>query len=218
METLVYKVKRIAAQALASSGACDAQQWAVANKLEDFVSPWDLAPIHPIVFRALYDAAYFYFSFQVQDGAVFTELKDASKASIAQSDRVELFIRTDSKLSPYYCLEMDTQPRIMDFKAMPNRDFDLSWNWPEGELEVKSEILKDSFSVEGKISLKSLKELNLLKKDSEGTFMEIGVYRAKYNTDDEGHTHPTWITWVDPHTPKPDFHIPDSFGIFRLEP
>ncbi|WP_161567047.1 sugar-binding protein [Leeuwenhoekiella aestuarii] len=217
MNNSEYKVKHIASQSLVITGKCDATQWSVANKLEDFVSPWDAAPIKPIVFRALYDSEFFYFSFNVHDGAVFTELKDDSKASIAASDRVELFMRVDSKLSPYYCLEIDTQPRIMDFKAMPNRDFDLSWNWPEGELEVRSEILNECFSVEGKISLQSLEELQLLKKDSEGTFMEIGVYRAKYKTDDAGHNHPTWITWVDPKNPEPDFHIPESFGIFRFE-
>ncbi|RXG33045.1 Carbohydrate family 9 binding domain-like [Leeuwenhoekiella marinoflava DSM 3653] len=217
MNNLEYKVKHIASQSLAITRRCDAKQWSVANTLEDFVSPWDLAPIKPIAFRALYDSEYFYFSFNVQDGAVFTELKDDSKASIAESDRVELFMRADSRMSPYYCLEIDTKPRIMDFKAMPNRDFDLSWNWPKDQIEVKSIVLSDSFSVAGKISLKSLEELHLLKKDSEGTFMEIGVYRAKYTTDDAGYNHPTWITWVDPKTPRPDFHIPESFGIFRFE-
>lgn len=217
MNNSEYKVKHIVSQPLVITGNVSADQWSAANKLEDFVSPWDAAPIMPIVFRALYDSEYFYFSFNVQDDTIFTELKDDSKASIAESDRVELFMRADSKMSPYYCLEMDTKPRIMDFKAMPNRDFDLSWNWPKGELEVKSEILSDSFSVEGKISLNSLEELQLLQKDSEGTFMEVGVYRAKYNADPAGNNHPTWITWVDTKTPQPDFHIPESFGIFRFE-
>ncbi|WP_370175054.1 sugar-binding protein [Leeuwenhoekiella palythoae] len=191
--------------------------WDSANELTNFVSPWDKQPIKPITFKALYDTDYFYFSFSVEDDTVFTELKDDSKPSIAQSDRVELFIREDAQMCPYYCLEIDTQPRIMDFKAMPNRNFDLSWNWPEGEIDVKSSVLKDHFKVEGKISLKSLKALNLLKQDARGTFMEIGVYRAKYNQDEMGNNQATWITWVDPKTPEPEFHIADSFGIFRFE-
>lgn len=217
MNNSVYRVKPIESQNLVITGTSDAKAWDDANKLKDLNSPWDLAPIKPIVFKALYDSDHFYFSFEVQDGEVFTELKDNSKASIAESDRVELFIRADADLSPYYCLEIDTTPRVMDFKAMPNRDFDLSWNWPGGELEVKSNVFSESFIVEGKISLSSLKKLNLLKRDSEGMFMEIGVYRAKYNKDDAGNNKPTWITWVDPKTPEPDFHIPDSFGIFRFE-
>lgn len=47
--------------------------------------------------------------------------------------------------------------------------------------------------------------------------MEVGVYRAKYNENDTAHNHPIWITWIDPKTPQPDFHIPESFGIFRFE-
>ena len=217
MNDPVYRVNQIEKNLVKLTGKVDAAHWAQANALTHFVSPWDEQPIKPITFKALYDKDYFYFSFNVEDDLVFIELKDDSKPSIAESDRVELFIRADAQMSPYYCLEIDTQPRIMDFKAMPNRNFDLSWNWPEGEIDVKSSVLKDHFKVEGKISLKSLKALNLLKQDARGTFMEIGVYRAKYNQDEMGNNQATWITWVDPKTPKPEFHIADSFGIFRFE-
>ena len=216
MDTPVYKVKK--ATEVTLSGNVDDPQWNVANNLTDFKSPWDNKPVDPIAFRALYDEEYLYFSFVVADNEVYTDLKDDSKESIAQSDRVELFLRSDNLLDPYYCLEIDTQPRVMDFLARPNRDFDLGWSWPAAGIEVKSAIDEQKFSVEGKLSLASLKTLNLLKQDKMGYYLEVGVYRAKYTRETTGQNKATWITWIDPQTEYPEFHIKDSFGVFRLEP
>ncbi len=216
MDTPVYKVKK--ATEVTLSGNVDDPQWNVANNLTDFKSPWDNKPVDPIAFRALYDEEYLYFSFVVADNEVYTDLKDDSKESIAQSDRVELFLRSDNLLDPYYCLEIDTQPRVMDFLARPNRDFDLGWSWPAAGIEVKSAIDEQKFSVEGKLSLASLKALNLLKQDEDGYYLEVGVYRAKYTRETTGQNKATWITWIDPQTEYPEFHIKDSFGVFRLEP
>ena len=216
MNTPVYNVKK--ATEVTISGNVDDPQWNVANNLTDFKSPWDNKPVDPISFRALYDEEYLYFSFIVADNEVYTDLKDDSKESIAQSDRVELFLRSNYLLDPYYCLEIDTQPRVMDFLARPNRDFDLGWSWPAAGIEVKSAIDEQKFSVEGKLSLASLKTLNLLMQDKLGYYLEVGVYRAKYTRETIGQNKATWITWVDPQTEHPEFHIKDSFGVFRLEP
>ena len=216
MNTPVYNVKK--ATEVTLSGNVDDPQWNVANNLTDFKSPWDNKPVDPISFKALYDEEYLYFSFVVADNEVYTDLKDDSKESIAQSDRVELFLRSDYLLDPYYCLEIDTQPRVMDFIARPNRDFDLGWSWPAAGIEVKSAIDEQKFSVEGKLSLASLKALNLLKQDEDGYYLEVGVYRAKYTRETTGQNKATWITWIDPQTEYPEFHIKDSFGVFRLEP
>lgn len=216
MDTPVYNVKKVTEVTL--SGNVDDPQWNVANNLTDFKSPWDSKQVDPISFKALYDEEYLYFSFVVSDNEVYTDLKDDSKESIAQSDRVELFLRSDNLLDPYYCLEIDTQPRVMDFIARPNRDFDLGWSWPTAGIEVKSTIDEQKFSVEGKLSLASLKTLNLLKQDEKGYYLEVGVYRAKYTRETTGQNKATWITWVDPQTEYPEFHIKDSFGVFRLEP
>ena len=141
MNNAAYTVERIQEVSLDITGLAEASPWYNANELTHFVSPWDDKPIKPITFKALYDETYLYFSFVVLDDSIYIQLNDDSKESIAQSDRVELFLRPDESLSPYYCLEIDTQPRIMDFKAMPNRDFDLKWNWPKYEIQVKSAIL-----------------------------------------------------------------------------
>ena len=117
-------------------------------------------------------------------------------------------------MSPYYCLEIDPSARIMDFKAFPDKQFDFDWDWPKEDLIVKSSIADDSFTVEGAISIKSLERLDLISDDG---VIEAGIFRAKYNKKDENSSYePTWITWINPNTELPNFHISDSFGELLL--
>jgi len=186
--------------------------WEKANCLTDFCSPWKNDSFSKIEFRALWDLDYLYFNFQVFDSEVYIDRKDNSTESICNSDRVELFFRKDEKLSPYYCLEMDVDARILDFEAYPKWNFDYNWKWPKGQLEIQSEKKQNLFIVEGRISVASLKELDLIQNNT----IETGVYRAKFSKDEKGEYQPTWISWVNPNTEEPNFHIASSFGKFVL--
>ncbi len=187
--------------------------WEKANCLTDFSSPWKNDPISKIEFRALWDLENFYFKFVVFDRDIYIDQKDDTVESIGNSDRVELFFRTDDSLNPYYCLEMDTSARIMDFEAKPNKDFDFNWKWPKEHIKVQSSKDANSFTVEGQISIASLEELNLIRNNT----IETGVYRAKFSIGENKNYQPTWISWVDPNTPEPNFHIASSFGKFILQ-
>ncbi|WP_286968870.1 sugar-binding protein [Flavobacterium sp. UBA4854] len=186
--------------------------WEKANCLTDFTSPWNNDPVLKIEFRALWDLDYLYFNFQVFDSEVYIDRKDNSTDSICNSDRVELFFRKDEKLSPYYCLEMDVDARILDFEAYPNWNFDYNWKWPEKQLEIQSVKEQNSFTVVGRISIASLEKLDLI----HDNIMEVGVYRAKFSKDGNGNYEPTWISWINPNTAEPNFHIASSFGKFVL--
>ncbi|WP_433766078.1 sugar-binding protein [Flavobacterium ginsenosidimutans] len=186
--------------------------WAKANCLTDFCSPWKSDSFSKIEFRALWDLEYIYFNFQVFDSEIYIDRKDDSTESICNSDRVELFFRKDEKLSPYYCLEMDVDKRILDFEAYPNWNFDYNWKWPENQMEIQSVKKQNSFTVAGKISIASLEEFDLI----QNNIIETGVYRAKFSQDEKGEYKPTWISWVNPNTAEPNFHIASSFGKFVL--
>ena len=187
--------------------------WDEANSLTDFCSPWDNQPVKKIEFKAVHNSEKIFFQFKVDDNQVHIHPSKDKNDSINNSDRVELFFRSDAKLNPYYCLEIDTTGRIMDFKAKPNKDFDFNWNWPSKDIQVKSTTETNFFIVEIAISLQSLKELNLLKNDS----IETGIYRAKYNQQKNGTFEPIWIPWVNPNTETPNFHTLTSFGLLTLE-
>lgn len=186
--------------------------WEKANCLTDFCSPWKTDSFSKIEFKALHDSENFYFSFRVFDTDIYIDQKDNSFASIGNSDRVELFFRTNESLNPYYCLEIDTSGRIMDFKALPEKDFDFSWKWPKNDIEVKTSKDEISFIVEGRISIQSLKDLNLI----QNNIIEAGVFRAKFSLVENLQYEPTWISWVNPNTETSNFHIASSFGKFVL--
>lgn len=212
-EINTYNVNLIEKNQLNISGKGDDVLWNKAAILDNFVSPWNTDKKSEIIFKALWDRENLFFNFTVFDTEIHIEKKDDSVESIGNSDRVELFFRPDDSLNPYYCLEIDTCSRIMDFIAYPNSNFDFNWDWPQNNLKVKSSINADSFIVEGSISIKSLKRFNLINNN----IIETGVFRAKYKKTQNKTFEPTWITWVNPNTETPNFHLASSFGRFILQ-
>ena len=208
-----YKVHLIEKNQLEITGKGENNLWNHAVVLTDFSSFWDAATPSKMEFRALWDGVNLYFCFTVFDTIIRIDKKDESIQSIGNSDRVELFFRPDNSLNPYYCLEIDTAARIMDFVAYPNKNFDFEWNWPQGHLEVKSSINDKSYNIEGSISISSLKMLNILNDNK----IETGIFRAKYNEIEKFIFEPTYISWVDPNTKTPNFHLPSSFGVLLLD-
>ncbi|MBS7256078.1 sugar-binding protein [Flavobacterium branchiicola] len=208
-----YQVVLIDKNGINEDEILDSSLWENANCLADFSSPWKNDPISKIEFRALWDFENLYFNFRVFDTDIYIDQKDNSIDSIGNSDRVELFFRANDALDPYYCLEIDTSARVMDFKAQPDKNFDFNWDWPKEDLKLSVSKDKVSFTVGGKISIASLNELNLIHDNT----IETGVYRAKFSKAENQNYEPTWITWVDPNTETPNFHIASSFGKFVLE-
>lgn len=207
-----YNVNRIEKNILQINGLGNNPFWDKAEILTDFTSPWsDLKP-EKIEFRSLWDTENIYFCYKVYDDNIHIDRQDDSIDSIGESDRVEIFFRTDENLNPYYCLEIDPTPRIMDFIASPKKKFDFDWNWPENNLLVKSSIKSDHFIVEFSVSIQSLKNFHLIKDN----VIEAGIYRAKYIKQENKLFEPTWITWVNPNTETPNFHIASSFGTLTL--
>ena len=211
-ENNVYNVNLINKNQLQITGKGESKLWKKSEVLTQFISPWDTKEPSRIEFRALWDEKHFFFCFTVFDTNIHIDKKDDSIDSINNSDRVELFFRPDESLNPYYCLEMDASARIMDFIAYPDKKFDFNWNWPKKDITVQSSKNERSFIVEGAISLESLEQFNLIKENK----IEAGIFRAKYNSDNGIDFEPTWISWVNPNTESPNFHIATSFGVLHL--
>lgn len=208
-----YKVNFTQKKDIILSGKGNHSIWKEANSLTDFCSPWDKESIKKIEFKAIHNSKKIFFQFKVDDNQVYIYPSDKKNDSINNSDRVELFFRSDTSLNPYYCLEIDPLARIMDFKAKPNKEFDFNWNWPTQDIEVKSTIEPNYFVVEIAITIQSLKDLHLLKNGK----IETGIYRAKYKQQKDNTFKPTWIPWVNPNTETPNFHTPTSFGVLTLK-
>ncbi|WP_168796317.1 carbohydrate-binding family 9-like protein [Flagellimonas onchidii] len=193
----------------------DDNLWEKAILLTDFSQPWRKNErIQETSFRALHDDKYLYLRYDVKDDDLIIFDNYQTKRDIIRSDRVEIFLRKDTELKKYYCLEVDPNGAILDFAATHYRLFDDDWYWPKGHLFTSGTILEKGYRLDMTISKESLKSLGLLK---DGV-LEAGIFRADTNILPDSKNPDgdfKWITWVDPEMKEPDFHVPSSFG--RLE-
>ena len=213
METKVYFVNRLANNSEIIKEKNIAIKWRKAEVLSDFCSPWDDKPFEKIEFRSLYDKNNIYIHFKIKDSQVYIDTTNNQKSSINNSDRVELFFKSNNTLDPYYCLEIDPSSRLMDFKARPNKQFDFNWNWPKKDIKIKSCIASSYFTVELQISIASLNKFGLIQNDE----IQTGIFSVKYKQKVNNNYEPTWCSWVNPNTKTPNFHTITSFGVLKLK-
>lgn len=207
-----YNIRRTTAEPILS-GKGDDPQWKGAEVLTDFHFPWEKEKPYPTTFRALHDDKWVYFLFDVTDPAVHVEIKTNNKMEVAASSRAEIFFKTDDRLDPYYCLEIDPNARVLDYEARHHRQFDVAWSWPKDHLLIKTDRRKDGYTVEFAITKTSLTQLGLLKNNS----LQAGIFRADCTPNPGAEPDFKWISWVKPDSPTPDFHIPSSFGLLILD-
>lgn len=186
--------------------------WTKANKLYDFIYPWRDDVPSRTNFQAVHDGHKFYFRFEVEDNNILTYRDTDHKEEVVYSDRVEIFFKKDDRMSPYFCLEMDAAGRVLDYEAHYYRKMNFNWQWPENGLSVASTQSANGYTVEGSISLASLKALGILDKGR----MLTGLFRGECVELNGKNADLKWISWINPGTPKPDFHVPSAFGVIEL--
>ena len=208
----IYSVFRISGD-ISLSGKGDSPYWMKASLLTDFSYPWEKERPPVTKFRALHNDDWLYCLYDVTDHNVNILQEKNEKWEVASSSRVEIFFKIDDALTPYYCLEIDPLGRVLDYEATFHRKFNPTWSWPVGQLIVKTERRKDGYSLELAISKASLKNLGLVNNNS----LKAGLYRGDCTPQSSGDPDFKWISWATPDSKTPDFHIPSSFGILRLE-
>jgi Carbohydrate family 9 binding domain-like len=208
-----YSVKKISPGSLHINGKGDATAWTVANVLTHFIYPWENTTAPATSFSALWDGEWLYCLYIVKDDSVITYINKNQKNETAASDRVEIFFKADDKMSPYYCLEMDATGRVLDYNAVFYRQMNYEWQWPKAQLVIKTSRTKDGYILEAVISISSLQTLGLLKDNR----LQAGLFRAECTGIENGKSNLKWISWIDPKSAVPDFHIPAAFGILKLE-
>lgn len=208
-----YEVKR-AGQAVQITGKGTDPGWEMANELTDFSFPWRADDPPATSFRALWDQDFLYFLYRAEDTEIVSKQEGLGERDVVESDRVEIFFKSDDKMTPYYALELDALGRVLDNKANYYRNFDKTWNWPEGHLQLKASVDATGYWVEGAISLESLRNLGVYQDDYQ---LKAGLFRGEYRHLAPGEVEVRWISWILPDSETPDFHIPSAFGILQLE-
>ena len=209
-----YQVHYLAQARVSIDGRLDELDWGETNPEKGFSFPWEQRAAPVTEFRSLCDDEFFYFSFRVHDEDVVFEEAFDNESTMDREDRVEIFFSRNDKLKEYFCLEVDPMGRVHDYSASYYRKFDSSWDC--AGIRTAGSITKEGYTVEGSIALKTLEALGLPSPGS-GHMLKAGLFRAEFNHGPESAPEAHWISWVEPGTKQPDFHVPSAFGCLQLE-
>ena len=199
-------------------GRADEAAWSQAAVERGFAFPWKKMPAPATEFRGLCDDTYLYFAFRVQDADIVALEKVEDEQDVARADRVEIFFSRDEQMKDYYCVEMDSRGRVLDYHGHYYRQFDRKWNW--AGLEVKAAAWEKGYEVEGRITLASFEAMGWPRLGP-GVKVRCGLYRAEFSHGRGVGEGPKpvedWISWIDPGTEEADFHVPWSLGWMEVE-
>jgi len=209
-----YILKHIDGQKIVIDGRLDESQWSKAEAITSFSFPWQDKPAPFTEFRAFCDEGKLCFAFTVVDGKIVVEERFDTELVVDTEDRVEIFFAGNLDLNRYYCVEIDPHGRIHDYVASYYRKFDSEWDL--AELKVKSLVTNSGYTIEAQVSLESLFSSVLPETAKDGEFY-VGLYRAEFSRDNNGELVQEWVSWVNPDSKTPDFHIPSSFGLFYCD-
>jgi hypothetical protein len=145
---------------------------------------------------------------------------------------VEVYLGRDEQMRDYFCLEVDSKGRVFDYRGSYYRQLDPNWKC-EG-LETKATALPHGYEVEGRIPVRTFVALGFPALRP-GVKICCGLYRAEFSHDRSGRpveqrasVHnmglrvegpppiEEWLSWVDPKTKEPDFHVPSSMGWMEI--
>jgi uncharacterized membrane-anchored protein len=223
-----YRVRFLPLAKIRLDGRFDEPEWYRANSERHFTFPWKKAEAPPTEFSAFCDDQYFYFGFRADDAdiVVLDTLRDKEDGLF--EDRVELYFSRDPQMKAYFNLEIDSRGRVFDYSGAYYRQVDTKWHC-EG-VEAVGRPLEKGYAVEGRIPQQAFAAMGLPQLKP-GARVLCGLYRAEFSHDrsgkpvvqtetihNRGRKPPgvppieEWISWIDPQTPEPDFHVPSSLG------
>jgi uncharacterized membrane-anchored protein len=228
----VYRVRRLRRANLRIDGRSDEPEWSRANVERHFLFPWKKTDAPLTEFQAFCDDRYLYFAFRVEDSDIVVLDKLRDKEDECFEDRVELLFSRDSQMQEYYALEIDSRGRVFDYRGSYYRQLDTKWNCKG--VEATAVPIAKGYAVEGRIPLSTLAEMGCPKLRPNDRIL-CGIFRAEFSHDRSGkpvehketiHNRgrkldgpppiEEWISWIDPKTPEPDFHIPSALGWLEI--
>ncbi len=212
-QTKTYLVKKTDGPISVTGNGTD-KAWENANVLTEFLHPWEPEGLPTTTFRALSSKTHLYFLYHVEDDQIITPQGNLGEMDTVKSDRVEIFFKSTDEKKPYYSLEMDALGRCLDSEGIFSKKIDIDWDWPKSDFILKASQNEEGYIVEGSISFASLRRLGIYQNDG---ILNAGLYRGEYYHKDDGEIAIKWISWVVSNPEKPNFHVPNSFGVLKLE-
>lgn len=151
------------------------------------------------------------FAFRCEDATPVAKRSSVNENDVDPQDRVELFLWSGKPNDTYYCLEIAPLGAVHDYAARFYRQFDNTWS-PAG-WRFAAVPVANGYCVEAALSREALRQCGFELEPN--ACFRAGLFRADFASWDAACA-PDWICWVDARTPQPDFHVAESFGVFRL--
>ena len=193
-------------------GIASEDVWKVPSRESGFSFPWNQAPAPATIFQGFYTDEYVFFYFKVSDPDLVIS-PGLTEHAVAEGDRVELFFSTGLEMEKYFCLEIDPSGRVLDYQASFYRKFDNNWDL-EG-LRSAGRVTREGYAVELAVPTGWFRKTGISSMEQNSSII-AGIYRGEFSHGSAEVISQKWISWQDPETGTPDFHIPSSLGLFIL--
>ena len=203
-----YAVNAIQDGLIRIDGERNENIWSNAVSITSFKNPWNREVSPATSFSMLKDNNHLYFCFDVKDNEILLEPAVSNERDIEKEDRVELFFSKDKEMKEYYCIEMDPGGRTLSYAAGYYRQFNFNWEPPAG-FQVAAQVYTGGYTVEGSVPIAFIQSL------CANNRLYLGVYRAEFSKKDTTVVE-NWLTWIDPQTSFPDFHVPATLGVLMI--
>jgi len=227
-----YRVRYLPAAKIKLDGRADEPPWTEASVEKNFIFPWKQAAAPATEFRALCDDKFLYFTFRVHDEDIVVLNILRNEEDAVFEDRAEMYFCPDEQMKDYYNIEVDSRGRAFDYRGSYYRQLDSAWTWKG--LETRASPLPQGYVIEGRIPLASFEALGFPALRP-GAKIRCGLFRAEFSHDRSAkpavlrpsiHTRgrqldgppiiQEWMSWVDPRTEQPDFHVPTALGWLEI--
>jgi hypothetical protein len=183
----------------------------------------EIPVFHPLVqAKMMYDDENLFVIFRVNDRYVRCLTKDIN-GPVWKDSCVEFFFSPDSNLPEHYFnLEINCGGTpLMHYNIVPGKDIfkveekdikkiEIAYSMPQ---IINPEISEQvNWTVEYRIPLDILQNYSQLSHPKKGV-----IWRGNFYKIAENNSNPHYITWAAINNNKPDFHLPQFFGLLKFE-
>ncbi|MDE2807972.1 MAG: carbohydrate-binding family 9-like protein [Gemmatimonadota bacterium] len=202
---------------IAVDGRLDEPSWEAAEVIDEFVFPWWTEGAKDRTeARLLWDDAHLYAAFTAHDPHISATLIGRD-SPVSRDDCVEVFIAPDtSQVTNYFNFEFNALGTILD--RSPRDDRSSSWNG-EGvqvAIDIRGTLNQETdqdtlWTTEIALPFAVFAPYAPNLPPTTGDAWRLNLYRTG------GAVNLQYITWSNTLTPKPQFHVPERFGVVHFD-
>lgn len=201
-------------------GVLDEPDWEAAVPLADFVFPWwTKGEQEETLARMLWDDTNLYVGFICQDAHIWAEYTDRDDP-VSRDDCAEVFVSPNAAdVMTYFNIEINVIGTVLDRGPYNGRSASWTADGLQNAAIIEGSLNDDSdedryWTMEIAIPFKVFEAEALHTPPEDAEEWRINLNRCG------GKTNPQYSQWSSSETAKPNFHVPERFGIvyFSSEP